>query len=44
MANPSWIDANTSSLAVVSEGEIVPQDRVLTDGDELAVLVPVAGG
>ena len=31
-------------LAVVSEGSYVPRDRPVADGEELDVLVPVAGG
>ena len=31
-------------LAVVSAGSFLPRDRPLTDGEELDVLVPVAGG
>ena len=32
------------SVAVVAAGTIVPHDRALADGDEVDVLVPVAGG
>ena len=31
-------------LAVVASGDFVSRDRPLADGDELDVLVPVAGG
>ncbi|HSC90124.1 MAG TPA: MoaD/ThiS family protein [Gaiellaceae bacterium] len=34
----------TDGLAVVAGGTIVPRGRTLADGDELDVLVPVAGG
>ena len=34
----------TDGLAVVSGGTIVSHEQPLADGDELAVLAPVAGG
>ena len=34
----------TQTLAVVVGGTIVPHEHALADGDELDVLVPVAGG
>jgi molybdopterin converting factor small subunit len=37
-------DRACDGLAVVAGGSIVAHDRVLVDGDELDVLVPVAGG
>jgi molybdopterin converting factor small subunit len=35
---------HASALAVVAGGSFVPRSRALADGDELDVLVPVAGG
>lgn len=37
-------DRASESLAVVLDGSIVAHDRTLSDGDEVDVLVPVAGG
>lgn len=34
----------SDGLAVVAGGAMVSHDRVLVDGDEVDVLVPVAGG
>lgn len=34
----------TEGLAVVAQGTILPHGHALADGDELDVLVPVAGG
>lgn len=36
--------SETESLAVVAGGTIVPRGHALAEGDELDVLVPVAGG
>jgi molybdopterin converting factor small subunit len=36
--------AELRGLAVVADGGFVPRDRPLTDGQELGVLGPVAGG
>jgi sulfur carrier protein ThiS len=35
---------HAATLAVVADGSFVPRSRALIDGDELDVLVPVAGG
>ena len=35
---------HAATLAVVAGGSFVPRSRALADGDELDVLVPIAGG
>ena len=37
-------DASSDAVAVVAGGTIVSRQHVLADGDEVDVLVPVAGG
>jgi molybdopterin converting factor small subunit len=45
LAGEAGVDPKVGGgLAVVSNGSFVPRDRPLANGDELDVLVPVAGG
>jgi len=45
LAHAASLDpATLRGLAVVAAGSFVSRDRPLTDGEELDVLVPVAGG
>ena len=45
LARDAELEAGAAeSLAVVARGTIVPHGYALADGDELDVLVPVAGG
>ena len=37
-------DRAPDTLAVVAGGTLVPHERMLADGEELDVLLPVAGG
>jgi molybdopterin converting factor small subunit len=45
IAREAGIDpGDADALAVVADGIFVPHARALRDGDELDVLVPIAGG
>ena len=45
LARDAGLEAGAAeALAVVARGTIVPHGHALADGDELDVLVPVAGG
>jgi sulfur carrier protein ThiS len=37
-------DARLGAVAVAMRGEVVGRDRLLADGDQVALVLPVAGG
>jgi molybdopterin converting factor small subunit len=44
IAREARIEGSAGTLAVVAGGRFLGHSHALTDGDEVAVLVPVAGG
>jgi molybdopterin converting factor small subunit len=44
VARDAHVDGRAGTLAAVAHGRFLPRSQALADGDEVDVLVPVAGG